>query len=59
MIEPINNYILTIEHSDNSRLQLSINGDCDISELKNAFITIMTWMTFMPQTISELFANEE
>jgi hypothetical protein len=59
MIEPFQDFTLSIKHPIRGNISLTFHEDCDIEELKQIFTTILTWMTFHPDTISKLFMDEE
>jgi hypothetical protein len=46
-------------HELNRSIELTLNWDADIEDWKEAFKTILTHQTFHPQTIEELFYQEQ
>ena len=46
-------------HQLNKSIELTLNWDADINDWKDAFKTILTHQTFDPQTIEELFYQEQ
>ena len=43
----------------NKSIELTLNWDADINDWKDTFKTILTYQTFDPQTIEELFYQEQ
>ena len=50
--------IIKITNKESS-LELVLPDDMDIMEWGNQFKTILLWLTFHPETIKELFYDEE
>ena len=44
---------------DDKKLELTTHWDSDIDDWVNVFKTIMTWLTFVPESIEDMFREEE
>lgn len=52
------NIEITVKDSTGQSLSFSIHDDSTINEYVNVFKTILTFLTFTPQTIQEIFYDE-
>ncbi len=52
-------YTITIKGEDEETITLTTSNESGIDEWKHIFISILTWLTFHPDTIKELFYQEE
>jgi len=44
---------------DDKKLELTTHWDSDIDDWVNVFKTIMTWLTFVPESIEVMFGEDE
>jgi len=44
---------------DDKKLELTTHCDSDIDDWINIFKTIMTWLTFVPESIEDMFREDE
>ncbi len=59
-MEKIDKTIIEITNGyTGDKLSISTGDDCDINDWKNHFTTILTFLTFHPGTIKELFYEED
>lgn len=52
-------YIITVKNTESEEeITLKVNWDSNLEDWKQHFSTVLSWLTFQPETIKELF-NEE
>jgi len=59
MMEPLTDYTLTVTHPNAGNISITFHEDCDLQEIKEVFTTVMTWLSFMPETIAQMFGDED
>ena len=59
MKQPSEIYIDVRGPNENKSLSLTLPWDSNLEDWKEVFVTILTHQTFSPETIKELFFNEE
>uniref|UniRef100_A0A6M3JE08 PH domain-containing protein n=1 Tax=viral metagenome TaxID=1070528 RepID=A0A6M3JE08_9ZZZZ len=52
-------YTITIKGENEETLTITTSNEADINDWKHIFISILTWLTFAPETIQEFFPDEE
>lgn len=50
---------IEVTDSEGQKISLTTHWDSDIEAWKEVFTTVLTFLTFSPQTIKELFYDEE
>ena len=50
---------IMVVNADGDALHLSVSRDADAGEIVNLFRTIMTWLTYHPDTINEYLGDKE
>ena len=49
---------IIVEYDDH-KIEITTHWDSDIDDWVNVFKTIMTWLTFCPKSIEDMFRRDE
>lgn len=52
-------YTITVKGQDEESITITTSNESGLEEWKNIFTTILIFLTWDPETIKELFAEEE
>jgi len=52
-------YTITVKGENEETITITTSNESDINDWKHIFVSILTWLTFHPDTVKEIFTDDE